>query len=74
MWERLKEERELVVTAKGRPVGVLTDARSVDLEATLRAIRRARAEVAVAQMRAQAARRGLDRLTTAAFLSTWSQD
>ena len=62
VWQRLKTEHELVLTSKGRPIGILSDARGVDVEATLRALRRAKAELAVAQMREQASRQGLDRL------------
>jgi prevent-host-death family protein len=64
VWKRLKEEHELVVTSKGRPVGVLTDA-GIDIEETLAAIRQARAQVAVTQMREQAAKRGLSQLSMA---------
>ncbi len=67
VWQRLKEEHELVVTSNGRPMGVLTDAKEADLEATLRALRQAKAEVAVAQIREDARRRGLDTLDLAAI-------
>lgn len=65
VWQRLKTEHELVLTSRGRPIGILSDARGTDVEATLRALRRAKAELAVAQMRGQASHQGLDRLPMA---------
>ena len=65
VWQRLKTEHELVLTLKGRPIGIISDARGSDVEATLRALRRAKAELAVTQMREQARRQGLDRLPLA---------
>jgi hypothetical protein len=62
VWQRLKTEHELVLTSKGRPIGILSDARGADVEAALRALRRAKAELAVTQMRQQAGRQGLDQL------------
>lgn len=63
VWQRLKSEHELVLTSKGRPIGILSDARGADVEAALRALRRAKAELAVTQMREQASRRGLNQLS-----------
>jgi antitoxin (DNA-binding transcriptional repressor) of toxin-antitoxin stability system len=65
VWQRLKTEHELVLTSKGRPIGILSDACGADVEATLRALRQAKAELAVAQMREHASRQGLDRLSMA---------
>ena len=65
VWQQLKTEHELVLTSKGRPIGILSDTRGADVEATLRALRRAKAELAVAQMHEQASRQGLDRLSMA---------
>ena len=65
VWERLKTEHELVLTSRGRPIGILSDARGTDVEAALQALRRAKAELAVTQMREQARRQGLDRLSLA---------
>lgn len=65
VWQRLRTEHDLVLTSKGRPIGILSDARGADVEATLRALRRAKAELAVAQMRERASRQGLDRLSLA---------
>ena len=51
VWQRLKTEHELVLTSKGRPIGILSDTRGADVEATLRALRRAKAELAMAQIK-----------------------
>lgn len=62
VWQQLKTEHELVLTSKGRPIGILSDTHGTDIEATLRALRRAKAELAVTQMRSQATRQGLEQL------------
>jgi prevent-host-death family protein len=59
VWKRLEEGVEVVVTSRGRPVALLLGVSGEDVEDTLRALRRARAEMAVSRMRGDAARRGL---------------
>lgn len=59
VWKRLEEGGELVVTSRGRPVALLLGVSGEDVEDTLRALRRARAELAVSRMRRVAAERGL---------------
>ena len=63
VWHALRQGEEAVLTANGRPVAVLVGTSEEDLEETLRAVRRARAQAAVSRMRERAAERGLDRLT-----------
>ncbi|MBM3493418.1 MAG: type II toxin-antitoxin system Phd/YefM family antitoxin [Armatimonadetes bacterium] len=62
VWRDLPEQQQIVVTLNGRPVGVLTPTSAESLDADLRAIRRARAVQAVADMQAQSARNGLSDL------------
>ncbi len=59
VWKRLEEGGELVVTSRGRPVALLLGVSGEDVEDTLRALRRARAELAVSRMRRVAAERDL---------------
>lgn len=59
VWKRIEEGEEVVVTSRGRPVALLLGVSGEDLEDTVRAVRRARAEVSVSRMRRAAARRGL---------------
>ena len=59
----LEQEREIVLTANGRPFAVMTPVGSDTVEDEIRAIRRARAKGAVERIRAQAKARGLDKLT-----------
>ena len=63
MWKKLRTARELVITTNGKPVGILTAVDAAHLEESLLAIRRAKAEIAVAKLRYAAATRGLDRLS-----------
>jgi len=60
----LEQEREIVLTANGRPFAVITPVRSDTVEDEIRAIRSARAKAAVERIRIQAEVRGLDKLTT----------
>lgn len=62
VWRRLAEE-ELVLTANGRPVGLLVGIDEGNLEATLRELRRARAAAAVSRMRESARVSGRSRMT-----------
>ena len=59
----LEQEREIVLTANGRPFAVMTPVAADTVEDEIRAIRRARAKAAVERIRAQAKARGLDKLT-----------
>jgi prevent-host-death family protein len=63
IWRRLSRERELIVTSKGRPIALLTPINEDDVEGTLAALRRARAQVAVSRMREASAVAGADRMT-----------
>jgi len=58
----LAQKDDLVLTTKGRPVGILVGVEADDFEEMARAIRQARAQRALSRMRREAARRGLDRL------------
>jgi antitoxin (DNA-binding transcriptional repressor) of toxin-antitoxin stability system len=59
----LTQEREIVLTANGRPFAVVTPVDPGSVEEELQAIRRARAKVAVERLRSQARAKDLDRLT-----------
>lgn len=58
----LASEREIVLTANGRPFAVMTRVEPETLEEELLAIRRARARLAVERIRAKAKVEGLDRM------------
>lgn len=59
-WQLLDEEGELVVTSHGKPVALLSFISEGDIEATLAALRRAKAQVAVSNMRRSAQQAGLN--------------
>ncbi len=65
VWRRLKEERELVLTTKGKPIGLLTPLDEATFEQTLRVWRQARGMWAIAQLQREAKKRGLDRMSLA---------
>ncbi|MBI3576331.1 MAG: hypothetical protein HY083_11875 [Gammaproteobacteria bacterium] len=59
VWKKLAKVRELVVTRNGKPFALLTETSPIKLEDDLRALRRAKAETAVASLRHAARERGL---------------
>ncbi len=59
----LDQDREIVLTANGRPFAVVSRIEPDAVEEELQAIRRARAKVAVERLRAHAKATGLNRLT-----------
>ena len=59
----LKIDREVVVTANGRPFAVMTRVEPDRVEEEILAIRRARARAALERIRAKAKADGLDRMT-----------
>ena len=63
IWESLAEAKDLVVTSNGKPVAVLSAATASTLDATLTALRQARAQLAVLNMQRRAREAGLDPLS-----------
>ena len=63
VWTLLRRERDLVITTNGKPVGVLTAADEERLEDILATLRQGRAQAAVADLRRDAVRRGLTRIS-----------
>jgi len=62
VWADLRKH-DLVVTANGKPVGILVGVDAGRIEDTLEALRRARAVMAVSRMRRSAAVSGASRLS-----------
>ncbi len=62
VWQKLREQGQLVLTNNGRPVAIIADVAEEDVEATLAALRRARAQAAASRMRASAQEQDLDKL------------
>lgn len=65
VWDKLRQQREIILTSNGRPVAVIADVREDDVEETVAALRRARAQAAVSRLRRAAAASGQERLSTA---------
>lgn len=64
--ERLRAEKELLLTSDGRPVAVLVDvAAAEDPEAVVQSIRDSRSRLALSRVREAAARSGAARLSLA---------
>jgi len=64
VWSVLSKE-DVVLTASGKPMGVLLGVDETRLDDTVTAIRRARAIMAVSRMRRRAAETGKDRMSMA---------
>jgi antitoxin (DNA-binding transcriptional repressor) of toxin-antitoxin stability system len=63
IWDRLRQQRDLILTSHGRPIAVLSHIDEGGVEETLTSLRRARAQAALSRLRADAAAQGLDRLS-----------
>ena len=63
IWKTLAEEQDLVVTSNGKPIALLSATSDETLEESLGAVRRARAQNAVAAMQQASLRAGTDRLS-----------
>ena len=60
VWEALAASKDLVVTSNGKPIAVLSATTATTLEASLAALRQARAQLAVAAMQRRAKETGAD--------------
>ena len=60
IWKDLPEQREMVITKNGHPVAVLSSVTDQDLEESLEAYRRVRAQMAVAALQKESIRSGTD--------------
>ena len=63
VWNALSEEKDLVVTSNGKPIAVLSATTAATVEASLAALRQARAQLAVAAMQQRASETNADRMT-----------
>ncbi|HTY57095.1 MAG TPA: hypothetical protein VMB26_17940 [Candidatus Binataceae bacterium] len=63
----LARKDDLVLMTNGKPVAMLVGIEEDELEDTARAIRQAKAQLALSRLRKQAARRGTDRLSDSAI-------
>jgi prevent-host-death family protein len=63
IWDKLRQQHDLILTSNGRPIAVLSHIDEGGVEETLASLRRARAQVALSRLRAGAATQGLDRLS-----------
>jgi len=63
IWRNRLEERDMVVTSRGRPIALLTAISEDNFEESLAAVRSARAVAAVHAMQVRSEKLGLDRMT-----------
>jgi len=59
----LQQDREIVLTANGRPFALMTPVEPETVEEEVLAIRRARAQAALSRIRAKAKAQGLDSMS-----------
>ena len=65
VWDKLRQQGEIILTSNGRPVAVIAGVGENDVEETVAALRRARAQAAVSRLRRAAAERGTNKLSAA---------
>ena len=63
VWDTLEQGGDVVLTANGRPKALVVRVDEEDLDSTVVALRRARAQVAVSRMRSSARKTGADRMS-----------
>lgn len=63
VWKVLSEEKDLVITSNGKPIALLSAMVEEDLEASLGAVRRARAQAATTALQQASLQSGTDRLS-----------
>lgn len=63
IWDKPRQQRDLILTANGRPIATLSHIDEGGVEGALASLRRARAQAALSRLRADAAAHGLDRLS-----------
>jgi len=63
VWDALAEAKDLVVTSNGKPIAILSSTTPSGVQATLRALRQARAQLAVLAMQRKARDSGLSEWT-----------
>ena len=73
VWDKLRQQREIILTSNGRPVAVIAGVGENDVEETIAALRRARAQAAVSRLRRTAGERGADKLSAAEIESEIAQ-
>ena len=62
IWEQLADEREMVITAQGKPIAILSSVSDDSWEETLAAFRRVRAIQAVDELQKQSVENSLDKM------------
>lgn len=62
-WEKLEQERELVITSNGKPIAIMTAVSEENLEEALTVMRRLQAIMAAEAMQKRSAEKGLDKLS-----------
>lgn len=63
VWKVLAKEKDLIVTSNGKPIALLSAMSDENLEESLRAVRRSRAQAAAAAMQQASVKAGTDRLS-----------
>lgn len=63
VWKNLEKDEEVIITSNGKPIAMLTGISDVTFDETIKALRRAKSELAVSRMRKTAAKKGLSSLS-----------
>jgi prevent-host-death family protein len=62
VWEKLDKEKDLIITSNGKPIALMTGIAASNLENVLAAVRRARGEWAIRQMRRSSQEKGTSKM------------
>jgi len=62
-WEKLEQEKELIITSNGKPIALMTAVSEKNLEESLKLLRRLQAVMATEALQQESAEKGLDQLS-----------
>jgi len=63
VWEKLAQEKEVIITSNGKPIAILSGTNEENLEKSLVTLRQARALQTLAEMQQAAVAAGADRIS-----------
>ena len=64
IWERLRQQGDLVITSNGKPIAIMSSASESKLEEELLAVRQARANIALRSLQLHSVKREVNKLSS----------
>jgi len=61
VWKKLKKDKEIVITSRGKPVALLTEVKEENLEEYILTLKKVKAFIAMEKMQRKSLKYGLDK-------------